>query len=107
MVPEHFQETFIPSTTHGETNSDGKGMRYLEWTYAPADQKQAIIVDFAFLLKDESGAVQIEYDRHVLGLFSREAWLSLLKEAAFQADIIEAPYREEGISYLNIIYAKK
>lgn len=107
VVPDHFQESFTPATTHGGSDSDGKGMRYLEWSYASADQKQTIIVDFAFLLKDQSGVVQVEYDRHILGLFSRETWLSLLKEAGFQADIIEAPYREEGIDFLTIIYAKK
>lgn len=107
VAPDYFQETFLPETAHGGSDINGRGMRYLEWTYVSADQKQTIIKEFAYLLKDESGNVKVEYDRHILGLFSRESWLCLLKEAGFLADIIEVPYQEEGIDSLFIIYAKK
>lgn len=107
IAPDYFEDTFVPSTTHGGTDIDGSGMRYLEWTFVPFAQEHTIIKDFAFLLKDESGKVKVEYDRHILGLFSRETWISLLKEAGFQADILEVPYQEEGIDSLYIIYAKK
>ena len=107
IAPDYFQETFVPETAHGGKDINGKGMRYLEWTYAPAAQEHTIFKDFALLLKDESGTVKVEYDRHILGLFNRDTWLSLLEEAGFQADIIEVPYQEEGIDSLFIIYAKK
>lgn len=107
VTPDYFQETFIPGTAHGGTDSNGRGMRYLEWTHAPATQEHTIIKDFVFLIKDESEKVKVEYDRHILGLFSRKTWLKLLGEAGFQADIIEVPYQEEGIDSLFIVYAKK
>jgi SAM-dependent methyltransferase len=106
IVPDYFLETFGPETAHGGTDNNGRGMRYLEWTYVSATPEHTIIKEFVFLLKDESGTVKVEYDRHILGLFSRETWLRLLAEAGFQADIIEAPYQEEGIDALFIIYAK-
>lgn len=107
IIPDYFQETFIPETAHGGTDRNGRGMRYLEWTYAPVAPEQTIIKDFAYLLKDESGTVKVEYDRHILGLFSRETWLRLLAEAGFQTAIIEVPYQEEDIDALYIIHAKK
>ncbi len=107
MVPDYFQETFLPETAHGGTDSNNGGMRYLERTYAPAGQKQTIIKDFAFLLKDIFGNVRLEYDCHRLGLFNQATWLRLLAEAGFQSEIIEVPYVGEGIAFLHIIYAKK
>lgn len=107
FVPDYFQDTFEPGTVHGGSDSNGKGMRYLEWTHAPAAHDNTIIKDFAFLFKDEFGKVTVESDRHILGLFSRTAWLSMLAEAGFQAEILTVPYQEEGIESLFIVYAKK
>ncbi len=107
LIPDYFQDTFVPGTVHGGTDSNGRGMRYLEWTHAPADHENTIIKDFALLLKDALGIVTVEHDRHILGLFSREEWLSMLGEAGFQADILTVPYQEEGIDSLFIVYAKK
>ncbi len=107
MIPDYFLDTFMPCTTHGGTDNDSRGMRYLEWTYTSKRSEHTIIKDFAFMLKDESGKVTVEHDRHILGLFSRAAWLSMLGKVGFQADILEVPYQEEGIEALFIIYAKK
>ncbi len=107
LIPDYFQDTFVPGTVHGGTDSNGKGMRYLEWTHTPATHENIIIKDFAYLLKDESGKVTVEYDRHKLGLFSRSTWLSMLKEVGFHTEIITVPYEEEGIDSLLIVYAKK
>jgi len=38
----------------------------------------------AYLLRDESGAVEVIHDRHVMGLFSRAVWLELIANAGFK-----------------------
>lgn len=61
-------------TAHGGKDINGKGMHYLEWTFTPAAQEHIIFKDFTFLLKDESGTVKVEYDRHIKYSFGREGW---------------------------------
>jgi hypothetical protein len=60
----------------------GRSLRYLEWTWDPDPQDETYVVDFAYLLR-EGGQMRCEYDRHILGLFSRCDWLKLLGEVGF------------------------
>jgi hypothetical protein len=88
VAPDHVRETFRPSTDHGGQDSGGRGMRYLEWTWDPDPADSSYLVDFAYLLRDEAGMVRVEYDRHQLGLFSREEWLRFIAEAGFEARMV-------------------
>ena len=38
----------------------------------------------AYLLRDESGSVEVVHDRHVMGLFPRAVWLELIAAAGFE-----------------------
>ena len=107
IVPDYFKDTFKPGTAHGGADNNGRGMRYLEWTHTPDPDGSIIIKDFALMLKDEKGQVQVEYDRHLLGLFSKADWLSMLQQTGFDAEIISVPYHEGDIDELLIIYAQR
>ncbi len=86
FVPDYVRETFAPSTsTGGEDGSDGRGLRYLQWTWDPNPDDCTCEVAWAFILRDSSGGVQVESDHHRFGLFSREDWLRLIGEAGFSA----------------------
>jgi SAM-dependent methyltransferase len=85
IVPDHVRETFRPSTDHGGIDGEGRGLRYLEWTWDPDPADTSYVVDFAFLLRERDGSVRVEQDRHVEGLFARADWLRLLTEIGFQA----------------------
>ena len=87
FCPDCTREGFRPETSHGGHDGEGRGMRYLEWSYDPDPADTTYIVDFAFLLQDGKG-VRCEYDRHVCGLFGREEWLRLIKNAGFGARAI-------------------
>jgi hypothetical protein len=41
-----------------------------------------------YLIKDKQGNLQIEHDRHLLGLFPRQIWLKLLTNTGFQPQVI-------------------
>ena len=63
----------------------------------PADTTH--LVDFAYLLRDQTGIMSAEHDRHVLGLFARETLLRLLEEVGFRPqlrteDLTDAPGTE-------------
>jgi hypothetical protein len=68
FCPDHVQETFRPSTSHGGHDVGDRSLRYLEWSYDPDPDDTTTVTSFAFLLKDGAGPVRCEQDEHVLGL---------------------------------------
>ena len=83
FTPDQVRESFRSSTDHGGIDGDGRGLRYLEWTWEPDPADTTYTVDFAFLLRERDGSVTVEKDRHTLGLFPRATWLRLLAEVGF------------------------
>ncbi|MDX1420351.1 MAG: class I SAM-dependent methyltransferase [Rubricoccaceae bacterium] len=96
FAPDHVRETFRPSTDHGgHDGDDGRGLRYLEWTWDPDPTDATYLVDYAVLLRDAHGAVRVVHDRHVEGLFARADWLRLLAHAGFEPTVI--PFRHSDL----------
>ena len=86
VLPDVVRETFTPGTDEGGHDaSDGRGLRYLEWSWDPDPADDTYVVDYAFLLRDATGAVQVVHDRHVEGLFPRASWLRWFEEAGLSA----------------------
>ena len=84
VVPDEVRETYEPDTSHGgEDGAGGRGLRYLEWSWDPDPSDTTTETAWVFMLRNESGAVDVDYDRHQFGLFAREAWLTWLAEAGF------------------------
>ena len=84
VVPDCVRETFAAETeTGGEDAPDGRGLRYLEWTWDPDASDDTFETAFAFLLREADGSVTSDMDRHRCGLFARAAWLAWLREAGF------------------------
>ncbi|MGH2682907.1 MAG: class I SAM-dependent methyltransferase [Actinomycetota bacterium] len=95
FAPDLVRETFESSSEHGGNDGDGRGLRYLEWTWDPDPTDETYYTDFAYLLREEDGSMRVEHDRHVCGLFRRDEWIRLVEEVGFRAKrrVIE---REEG-----------
>jgi SAM-dependent methyltransferase len=86
FLPDYVKETFEPGTSNGgEDAPDGRGFRYLEWRWDPDPDDDTYVVDYAFLMRERSGAVAVEHDRHVEGLFPRAAWLAAFDAAGLPA----------------------
>ncbi len=88
LAPDHVRESFLPRTDHGGYDADGRGLRYLEWTWDPDPTDTTYTVDYAYLLRERDGTVRVEHDRHVEGLFARADWLRLLDEVGFEARVV-------------------
>jgi len=89
FVPDHTAETFEASSDHGGTDdAGGRGVRFLEWTWDPDPADTWILTEYAFLLRDARGSVQVVHETHRTGLFSREVWLRLLAGAGFDPDAV-------------------
>jgi hypothetical protein len=89
VVPDHVRETFEPDTELGgeDSDTDGRGLRYLMWSWDPDPTDTTFDVAYAFLLRDADGHTSVEQDRHREGLFSRNDWLTWLDEAGFDTRI--------------------
>jgi SAM-dependent methyltransferase len=90
FAPDFVMESFKPSTKHGGRDQGAKGLRYVEWNWDPNPNDTTYITDFAILLRNASGDVACEHDRHVMGIFRHAMWIHLLKRAGFQAHSLPA-----------------
>jgi SAM-dependent methyltransferase len=96
VLPDHVRETFEPGVDHGGHDAaDGRGLRYLEWTWDPDSSDDTYVTDYAFLLRHRDGTISTEHDRHVEGLFSRSQWLEWMDEAGLPAHAETDPWRRQ------------
>lgn len=84
FAPDYVRENFVATTDHGGHDGETHGLRYLEWTRDPNPDDSTYVVDYAYMLRTPDGAVHVEHDRHVEGLFARTDWLRLLTNVGFQ-----------------------
>jgi SAM-dependent methyltransferase len=107
FAPDHVRENFPGDTTdHGGHSGDGRGLRYLEWTWDPDPADTTYVVDFAYLLRDRDGSVRVELDRHLEGLFPQADWLRWLSEAGFSPAIVPIEHSEVAPGYLAFVCRK-
>ena len=86
FVPDHTKESFEESADHGGSDGpDGRAVRYLDWTWDPDAEDTEVRTEYAFVLRQADGAVQVVHETHHFGLFARDSWLSLLAGAGFEA----------------------
>lgn len=85
LAPDHTQERFAPSTSHGGSDDGARGARYLEWSWDPDPEDESAVTDYALMVRDERGSTRVLHDRHVHGLFPRQVWLDTLAAAGFDA----------------------
>jgi len=84
FVPDHTAETFESATHHGgHDGPDGRGARYLEWTWDPDPGDSWGQAEYAFLLRDADQSVRVVHDTHRWGVFAHDVWLRLLGEVGF------------------------
>lgn len=96
IEPDDTRETFVPATDHGGTDApDGRGVRYLEWSWDPDPDDTWILTAYALLLRDADGTVRMEHEIHRHGLFGTGEWLQLLADAGFDARAVPEETSED------------
>ena len=89
FVPDDTRETFTAETDHGGNDGgDGRAARYLAWSWDPDPADSWTLTEYAFLLRQADGTVQMAHETHRIGLFGREVWLRLLTDVGFVAESI-------------------
>ena len=98
FVPDNIRETFeADSALGGNDADDGRGVRYLEWTWDPDPDDTWTITEYAFLLRDADGVVRVVHETHRTGLFSKASWIRLLTEVGFQSELVIEETSEDRV----------
>jgi SAM-dependent methyltransferase len=96
VVPDHVRETFEPQVeTGGEDGPDGRGLRYVEWTWDPDPADTTYEVAYGFLLRDTHGRVTVEGEQQQHGCFARGDWLTWLRTAGFTPRVRTDPWNRD------------
>ena len=88
FCPDYVRETFRPGTAHGGHDGDARSMRYLDWTFDPDPSDDTYLVDMVYVLREGEEEPQVFTERWVEGLFSRQRWLELLRDAGFEPRVV-------------------
>jgi SAM-dependent methyltransferase len=107
FAPDHVRENFRPSTDHGGHDGENRGLRYVEWTWDPDPGDTTYLVDYAYLLREADGSVNVQHDRYVEGLFARADWLRLLSEVGFHPSIVPFEHSELDAGAYEVFVARK
>ncbi|MDN7242152.1 class I SAM-dependent methyltransferase [Planococcus sp. N028] len=103
IMTDQFKETFQPETSHGGIDKDGRGFRYLEWTYDSDPADGVTETEYLYIMKNEKGEVFREFDSSRSGLFSMGTWERLLAEAGFKSTFERIDYSTETGIYYGIV----
>lgn len=87
FAPDHVRENFFAGVDDGGADGDGRGMRWLEWTFDPDPNDSSYVVEYAFMLREAGRPVRVVHDTHVEGLFARSDWLRLLARVGFEPEV--------------------
>ena len=79
LAPDGVRDTFADSTTSGGADApDGRGARFCEWVWDPDPNDTMVRAEYAFMLRDTDGTVEVVHDSHEIGLFRVDQWQQML-----------------------------
>ncbi len=94
--PDLVRDTFRPGMKLSwSTERDGVQVNTEETVYDPDPTDSQVESHFTYTI-NERGAIRVERDVHVTGLFPIATWMSLMEEAGFRTDRIPLPGDGDG-----------
>jgi hypothetical protein len=94
FAPDHVRENFTPSTECGGHDGVDRAMRYLEWSWDPDPDDTTMTTDYCYTFRERDGSIRVVHDRHIEGLFPRDTWLRLLRNAGFDPRVVPFDHSE-------------
>lgn len=96
FVPDETLETFEEGADHdGHDAADGRGVRFLEWSWDPDPHDTWTLTEYAFLLREADGTMRVVHETHRTGLFGRDVWLQVLADVGFVPQAIPEETTED------------
>ena len=78
-------------------------MRYLEWSWDPDPDDSTCTTDYTYVLRESDGSIKVVHDRHIEGMFPRDMWLRLFRQAGFEPRVIPFDHSELEPGYLRAL----
>jgi SAM-dependent methyltransferase len=107
FAPDAIRETFRGSTHCGGEDGPIRALRYMEWIWDPDPADSTYVADFAYLLREGDGEPRVVHDRHVFGLFARDEWLGVLRDAGFEPHLATVTLAGEPGEPYEVFVARK
>jgi hypothetical protein len=96
FVPDETVETFEEGSDHdGNDGDDGRGVRFLEWSWDPDPQDTWTLTKYVFLFREADGTMRVVHETHRTGLFGRDVWLQLLADVGFEPEAVPEETTED------------
>jgi SAM-dependent methyltransferase len=96
LLPDCVKETFEPDSEHdGGDAPDGRGMRWLEWSWDPDPSDHTFVTAYSYVLREPDGRVTFEGETHLEGLFPRDTWFRLIRGAGFEVTSRPDPWKRD------------
>lgn len=106
-IVEQTPETFVQNLTkHWTRRQDDVEITFIENSYDPDTGDTTYESVFVFIIR-ERGALRIETDRHVGGIFPMETWFEILKEVGFEVERTDYADPEDNGVPLPVLICKK
>lgn len=94
VMPDFTAESVKEVVEQGGTDAgDGRGLRYLEWSFQRPDGQW--VMHLHILLRHPDGSVQSVLESHPFGVFPRAVWTELLEAAGFAVQVVSTGVWEE------------
>lgn len=97
FAPDCVRETFAEQTNLLEGSEGNRALRGIEWSWDPDPSDCTTRVEYVFVLRDGED-VKTVHDRHLEGLFSLEAWTSILTSVGYAVELTPRALDEDGAS---------
>ncbi len=93
VIPDSVAETLEPDTHNGGSDApDGRGLRFIEWSWDPDPADDTFETVYAFVLRRADGTIEVTHEVHTNGIFPRASWLAWLGEAGIDATVRTDPW---------------
>lgn len=84
-TPESFVQNMTRTSIHAK---GGKEVVFIENLYDPDPKDSTYELTLTYLIR-KNGALKIETDRHLCGIFQMDTWFDLLQEAGFKVNRLD------------------
>ncbi len=88
FAPDDYAEDFVEGTVLIEADDGARALRCVEWSWDPDPTDTTCRAEYVYVMR-EGGRVHTAHETHVLGLFSRGAWVRILEGAGWSVDTVE------------------
>lgn len=87
IAPDHLKENLeFDADCGGHDAEDGRGVRFLEWTWDPDPNDNWVQTEYSFVFRAADGTITHAHESHRTGAFPEETWFALLRQAGFSPE---------------------